>query len=50
MPGALDFVCTAPNKAVEPTANSVHCAPAVGGGSPPAFGFYRKKKVGIKLT
>jgi hypothetical protein len=28
----------APNKAVEPTANSVRCAPAVGGGSPRALG------------
>jgi hypothetical protein len=25
-------------KALEPTANSVRCAPGVGGGSPPAFG------------
>jgi hypothetical protein len=28
----------APNKALEPTANSVRSAPAVGGGSPRAFG------------
>jgi hypothetical protein len=28
-----------PNQALEPTANSVRCAPAVGGGSPRAFGF-----------
>ena len=27
-----------PNQALEPTANSVRCAPAVGGGSPRAFG------------
>ena len=27
-----------PNNALEPTANSVRCAPAVGGGSPPALG------------
>jgi hypothetical protein len=29
---------TAPNKALEPTANSVRYAPAVGGGPPRAFG------------
>jgi hypothetical protein len=27
-----------PNIAVEPTANTVRCAPASGGGSPPALG------------
>jgi hypothetical protein len=25
------------NQALEPTANSVRCAPAIGGGSPPAL-------------
>jgi hypothetical protein len=29
----------APNQALEPTANSVRCAPAVAGGSPRAFGY-----------
>jgi hypothetical protein len=38
MPRAESYRHTAPNQALEPTANSVGCAPAVGGGSPPAFG------------
>ena len=31
-----------PNQALEPTANSVRSAPAVGGGSPRAFGAQRE--------
>jgi hypothetical protein len=34
----------APNQALEPTANSVRCAPAVGGGSPRAFGVKSAEK------
>ena len=28
------------NQALEPPANSVRCAPAIGGGSPPTFGYF----------
>jgi hypothetical protein len=38
--GAEGSVHTAPNQALEPTANSVRYAPAVGGGSPPALGAF----------
>jgi len=41
-----------PNKGLELTASSVRSclAPASGSSSGLAFGFHRKKKVGIKLT
>jgi hypothetical protein len=39
-----------PNQALEPTASSVRCTPASGGGSLLAFGFNGKKKVDRKPT
>jgi hypothetical protein len=39
----------APNKALEPTANSVRCAPAVGGGSAPALGCIKAKGTSEEL-
>ena len=41
--------CTAPNNALEPTANGVRCAPALGGGSPRALGRLLARSIGIRM-